>query len=204
MAKKRKKKEEKYYGKSEDEWREWGEEFGQRMGRIGEEFGRRMEKRGREWEREGRTWWYRTFGFIGPLIGSIFGILLIAIAIIALRILNVIFGSSFIAAIAGFLFTYLPLLFAISLFYGYNEYFSKRFWKHYWAVSPITTGVSIVIALWFAAWALNLLNTIPKSSVVTSVASFISINLWGFFAIFLVAGYVIVAINKFLPIFARY
>lgn len=183
MSRRRKKKEPTFYGKTGKEWKEWGERFG-----------REMEKK--EWRIEGKSWWYHQFGFVGPLIASIFGIIGIGLAIIVLKILNVVIGSSFIVAVAEFLFTYLPILFAISLFYGYNEYFSKRYSKHYWIISPLTTAVSVVIAIWFAVWALNLLNVVPQSHLIASVANFLSVNLLTIFGIVLVAGYLIAFMNK--------
>lgn len=200
MPRRKKKRQERYYGKTEDEWKDWGDEFGERMKDWGEDFGKRMEKK--EWTHR-RSWWYVHFGFLGPLIGSIFGLIGIGLAIIVLRLLNIILASSFILAVTNFLFTYFPLLFAISLFYGYNEYFSKRFWKHHWVVAPITTSVSIVIALWFAVWVLSLLNTVPQSHTIASISSFLSVNLFTFFAIFLVAGYLVVLINRWSRIMWR-
>lgn len=183
MPRRRKKKEPTFYGKTEDEWKEWGERFG-----------KEMEKK--EWRFEGKSWWYHHFGFVGPLIASIFGIIGIALAIIVLKLLNVVIGSTFIIAVANFLFTYLPLLFAISLFYGYNEYFSKRYWKNYWIISPLTTAVSVGIAIWIAVWVLNLLNTVPQSRTIASVANFLSVNLLTIVGIVLVAGYLIAFMNK--------
>lgn len=200
----KKKRPEKYYGKTEEEWREWGEEFGDSMQKWGEEFGRRMERRQRRWHHEGREFWYRSFGFVGPLIGSIFGLIGIGLAIIILKILNVFVGSTFIVAVYDFLFNYLPLLFAIFLFSGYNEYFSKRYWKHYWIVSPITVAISVAIALWFAVWALNLLNTIPQTHFLATAANLISTYLPTIFVIFVVVGYIAVFMNKIFWNWGRY
>jgi len=195
----KKKRPEKYYGKSEDEWKQWGEEFGERMEKWGDHFGKRMERK-----YGGRDWWYKHFGFVGPLIGSIFGIFILAIAIVILRVLNFIVGSGFILAVANFLFNNLPLLFAISIFFGYNEYFSRKFRKTYWMISPITTALSVVIALWFASWVLTLLNTIPRLNVLASASNVLITYTPMIFIIFVVVGYAVVIINKFFFFMTRY
>lgn len=209
MAKNPRKKPERYAGKTEEEWRDWGEnfgkwmdkrgrEFGEEVSDLGERFGKHMERRSKEWEGERREWWFTTFGFIGPLIGSIFGIILLIVGIYVLNFLNLVLASDFISAVSNFLYVNLYLFFAIFLFTSYNEYFSKRYHRDYWIVSPIATSIGIAIAIWIAIWVLNLINTVPNSHLITSVANFLSVNLLGIFIIFLVLGYVVVVVKKFL------
>ena len=156
------------------------------------------ERHGREWKkREWKGWMFRTFGLAGPLIGAIFGIIFVAIAIFLLKFFNVIVGSNFILAISNFLFTNLYLLFAIFLFKGYDNYFSRRFSRVYWIFSPITIAVRIVIALWFIMWILTLVNVVPQNSVITSVASFLSANLFRIFAVLAVIGVAIILFSRF-------
>lgn len=192
---------------TDEEWREWGEKFGERMAKRGEDFGeemaelgdrfgRKMERRGREWGRHGRSWWFTTFGIAGPLIASVVGIIFLIIAIIVLKIANFVLGSSFITAIGDFLYANVYIFFAIFLFTNYNEYFSKRFRSTYWMITPITAGVSLVVAFWIIAWVLTLVNTVPHLAVLSTIASFINANLLTLFVIVFVLGYVFVVIGR--------
>lgn len=185
---------------------DWGEKFGRRMEKRGREFGeemedlgerfsRKMERKHKMWGREGRNWWFRTFGFIGPLLGSILGIVFLAVGILVLNFLNLFLGSSFITSVSNFLFANMYIFFAIFIFSGYNDYFSKRY-RSYWVVSPITAGISVVIAFWILSWAISLINTVPKISVLTSISNFLFANLLGIFLLVVVLGYVVVFIKK--------
>jgi hypothetical protein len=215
MAARRRKKSSRRYGggMSEEEWRDWGEKFGERMAKrgedfgeemadLGERFGRRMQRRGREWGRHGRNWWYMHFGFAGPLIASVVGIILLVVAIVILKIVNFVLGSSFITAIAGFLYANIYLFFGIFLFTNYNEYFSKHFRSAYWMITPVTAGISLVIAFWIIASMLTLINVVPHLAILTTIANFINANLLTIFVIVLVLGYVFVIIGRmFMPSF---
>jgi len=54
-----------------------GEKFGRRVEKHGREFGDRMEKKGEAWD----SWFHRTFGVVGPVISSIFAIIIFALGI---------------------------------------------------------------------------------------------------------------------------
>ncbi len=171
-----------------------GKEFAEEEERFGERFGRRFEYGAREWER--REWWFRTFGVIGPLIGSIFGIVCLAIGILFLNLVNLVLGSIFISAISGFLLANLGLFFLIFLFFGYSDYLHKLYPREYWLISPIITGAGVVIALWIIAWILNLINISLGSSTVASIVNFLYINLLGIFIIIVILGYVFAIIAR--------
>ena len=214
MAKKSRKPR-KYEDWSDEEWRDWGEKFGKRMGRrgkdfgeemgeLGERFGRHMERRGREWRREWKDWWFTTFGFVGPLIGSIFGLICLAVGIFILKFINLFLGSSFILAVSTFFFGYIHWFFAFFLFSGYTDYFSKRYRETFWTVSPLTTAIRICIAFWIAAWVLNLINTVPKISAFTSISNFLFANLLGIFVLLVFIGYVVMMIKKLIMAILRY
>jgi hypothetical protein len=220
-------------GKSEREWKEWGDTLARKMEHWGERFDDRMNKHtsermnermnkrtrekikkekeswdeewnGKEWngrherhKKKFRGWMFRTFGLAGPLLGAIFGIIFVAIAIFLLKFFNVVVGSNFISAISNFLYTNIYLLFAIFLFKGYDNYFSRRFSKVYWIFSPIAIAVRIVIALWFIMWILTLVNVVPQNSVIASVANFLSANLFMIFIAFAVLGFAFIIFSRF-------
>lgn len=187
----------------EEEWKDWGEKFGKRMEKrgkdfaeemqdLGERFGRRMDRRDKEWKYR----WFGVFGFIGPLIGSILGLVFLGILIWLLKFINLPLNSSFISSVSNFLFVNLHWFFAVFLFFGYSDYFSKRFHTTFWIVSPITTSIGTIIVIWISTWVLNLINASVQSSLIASVSNFLRANLLSLFIIFLVLGYVIVIIKK--------
>src|SRR3990170_7929589 len=162
MAKKSKKKIKRYYRKTEGEWEKWGENFGDYMRKRGKDFGEEVEdlakrfkkragSRGKEWEKESGKWWFWTLGMIGPLIGSIAGIIFLSIGILLLNFINISLNSTFIYIISNFLLSNLHLFFALILFFGYTDYFSKTFSNIFWIISPLAATARIVFILWIAA-----------------------------------------------------
>jgi len=157
-----------------------------------------IEHEAKKWEKEQHEWWFRTFGLIGPLIGSIFGLIFLALGIWILNLINLPLGSDFISETSNFLFTNLQWFFAAFLFFGYSNYLSRRLPKTYWIVSPIISSIGVVFAIWISTWVLNLINIYANSNIIiTGVSTFLYLNLWG---IFLVLGYAIIFIKKMLNI----
>lgn len=203
MAKKPKKNVKKYAGKTEEEWRDWGEKFGKRMEKRGKEFaeevedlGERFEKRFGHKKRLEKEWWFISFGFVGPLIGSIFGLICLALGILALNVINIPLGSSFIASVSNFFLTNIYWFFGAFLFFGYSHYFSKRYPKSFWLIEPITTATGITILAWISIFILGLINVYAGSPFIASVANFLLRNLLGIFVVFLVFGYIVVIMKK--------
>jgi hypothetical protein len=209
MAKEPKRKVKRYAGKTEEEWRDWGEKFGKRMekrgkdfgeemGDLGERIGKRFERKSKKWEKECKDWWFFSLGFIGPLIGSIFGIICLAFGLWILKFVNLPLNSSFISGLSSFILSKMHWFFAVFLFFGYSDYFSKRYQKTFWIVSPIFNSIGIVVVVWFVTWMLNLINGFASSTVISFVSNFLYLNLTGIFFVFLVLGYAIVFIKKFI------
>ena len=180
-----------YAGKTEKEWKEWGEEFGGQMEKLGKEFGRHIERRGKEWENE---WWW-SFGLLGPFIGSIFGIIFLVFGLWLLNLINV-FRISFISMLSSTVFANLHWFFAAFLFFGYGGYFSKKIGKDYWIFSPIISSIGIVFALWISTLVINLINFYANNSALAFVSNLLYSNLLAFFFLFLVLLYVAELINK--------
>lgn len=201
---------EKFAGRTEEEWRDWGADFGKRMDRIGRDFGDEMEdwadrftdhmeRRGRRWEqrwerrwdkrqRKWRRRWYDIFGIVGPLVGSIIGIVLLLIGVFILKVVNGYVGSSFISSLSGFLVAYLYVFFGASLFFGYYNYFSRMYPGIRWMITPLTVAAGMVFALWIAIYVLN--------PFLEQVSAFLAQNLWGIFFVVLVMGYVFALMGK--------
>ncbi len=176
------KKHKRYAGKTEERRKDWGEVFGKRMERTGKGMG--------------KDWWFRTFGLIGPLIGSIFGIVCLSIGIWLLNLVNAPLASTFISSLSHILLANLHWFFLIILFFGYNDYFSRIYFKKYWMVSPIVNSVRIIIVIWVLLWILSLVNSNIGSSLLVSVSNSIYANLLIIFLVFAVLGYVFLIIKK--------
>jgi len=206
MAKKPKKVK-KYAGKTEEEWRNWGEkfgknmekrgkEFGKEMEEFGERFGKHMEHRAKKWEKEWRDWWFISFGFIGPLVGSIIGIVFLSFGILVLRFINLPLDSGFISGLSTFILAKLHWFFAAFLFFGYSDYFSRRYSKTYWVVSPLINSIGAVFVIWVGTWILTIINNYAQSSLLAAVSNVLYENLVGIFFLFLIFGYIVVIVKK--------
>jgi len=193
MARKRRK--EKYAGKTREEWRNWGEEFGKNISNFSEEmeglgkrFGRRMEKK--RWDRECRYWWFSTFGFIGPLIGSIIGIIFLLFGIWMLNLINTPFGSGFISTISNFFFYNLHWFFGASVLFGYNDYLRKKFSRSYWLFSPIVGGIEALFVIWIIISILVIVGEFTGVLLFSMLSSFFYTSLLGIFMLFVLIGYI--------------
>lgn len=207
MAKRSRRKPERHSDMSEEEWRDWREKFQKRMEKrgmdfaeevkdLGERFGRRMNRRERKERWMG--WWSTTFGFMGSLIKSIFGMFFLVLGILALNFVNIPLGSTFISSVSSFFFRNLHWFFAAFLFFSYSDYLSRRFSKTYLLISPIVNSIGAVFVIWVAVWILNFINFYAGSSAISFVSNFLYSNLLGIFFLFLVLGYVLAIIKIFI------
>ena len=203
MAKSPRKKHKEFSDWRDEDWQEWGEQFGKRMERWGEKFGKRMEQRGKGWERDWKERWFWPWGILGPLLGSVFGIIGLVILVWLLKFINLPINSTFISALANFLLVNLPWFFAASLFFGYNAYFARRFRKIYWIISPITTGICIVIALWLAILVLNFVNIFIALKALAYTSSILYSVMIALFVLFVVLGYIGIIFKKVFIDFLR-
>jgi len=186
---------------SEEEWKDWGERFGNRMNRWGERFGKRMSRRGKEFgeEVEGvadRFGCYccRPFNILsvfGVLMGAIFGIIFLAIGAWVLGLIGHVVGSAFILGISNFFMSNLQWFLIASLFFGFVKYFSRML-RIRWLVWPITMSAGFLFAIWVILSILNQSGTLAATSILTSATSFFYSSLWDIFVALLVFGYVVV------------
>jgi len=162
------------------------------MEKLGESFGRRMEAR----EKKMESIWTRTFGFMGPFIGSIVGILIIAIVIAFLNLMNTVVMNGFVSLLSNFLSTKIYIFFIASLFFGYCSYLSARHPKGWWLASPIVSSLRVIFVIWILAWIFNLIGIYTGNSAVTSFSSFALVSLPALLSIFIVIGYLIEMVRK--------
>jgi hypothetical protein len=194
MPKRPRRKPREFYDWTDEDWKKWGEEFGERMDNWGKNFGKRMEQRSKE--KEWKERWFWTWGILGPLLGSVFGVIGLVILVWILKFINLPLNNAFISGLATFLLSNLYWFFAAWLFFGYNHYFSWRFRKAYWIVAPITTSISIVIAMWLAILALNFVNTFTALKALAYVSTILYSLMVALFVLFIVIGYMWIIFKK--------
>jgi len=156
-----------------------------------ERLGRKFEKKGDEWD----TWFHKTFGLVGPLISSIFGIIIFAIAIWIIGIVNVPLSSVFLSNVISFLTVNMGMFFLIFMFFSYTSYFSKAWKKIYVPFSPLFTAVGISIALWVIAHAIRIANVTTGSVVLSEIYSAIFGSLFWVFLFFFFVGYLLLVLK---------
>ena len=119
------------------------EHFSQEVGDLGERIGKRFEEKGESWD----SWFHRTFGVVGPLISSVFALVVFTLVIWVIGIVNF-SDSAFLLTIRSFLMTNIGLFFLIFLFFSYSSYFSKASRRSYAPFSPLVMAAGIGIMLW--------------------------------------------------------
>lgn len=159
-------------------------------------FKRRLLKNREYWEDLWEDWWMKTFGFMGPLLKSVFGIIIIALFAAALHILNNVVSCGYIAAISGFLPANMMWFFIVFMFFYYTEYFSKTSPKIYWAVSPITNGVCAAIITWVVIWIINTANSYLPNAALAAASGTLHNLLPVIFLLPIVVGYLITFMKK--------
>ena len=188
------------YEELESKIKQRSREFAEEMGQLGRRLGMDIEHAARRHERERRGKWFRTFGLMSPLVGSIFGIIFLAFGLWVLSFINLSLESVFISDISSFFFANLHWLFAAFLFFGYSNYFSMKFPKTYWLVSPIIGGLGAVFVLWVSASVLKIINVYASSNFIAILSGFVYGNLWGIFFALVVFGYAVILFRKLMNI----
>jgi len=183
MAKSRKrtKKDEKYFGKTEREWKEWGEEFGEQMKKLGKRFENKMER---------HKEWHDTFGIIGPLFKSIFVILFLAIGIWILNSVNFYLKSVFVFMVSNFFYMNIQWFFLSSLFFGYADYYLRRNPKTSWTFAPLIGSLRATFVIWILVSLFSLIGFYNGSNVLTNFVNFINENLQIVFVLLLLMSYI--------------
>lgn len=165
--------------------------FSDEVQRLGERFGANMERKGDTWD----SWFHSTFGFIGPIISSVFGLLILGLAAVAIRFVNVALSSMFLFNVQAFLLVNLGLFFLVFLFFSYSSYFSKTSPRAYLPFSPLVTAAGISIGLWVA------MNVVRIANVSLGIPALNLIEFWMgaavivVFWIALVIGYLILLVR---------
>ncbi|HVQ00614.1 MAG TPA: zinc ribbon domain-containing protein [Candidatus Thermoplasmatota archaeon] len=154
--------------------------------------GRRFEQRTDHISRSAQSRYDRTFGIIGPLVSSFIFLIIMRIVVELLQLSpdNVrvfqILGAS--------LYTYLLILFGVTLLSNYTQYFARRSLQ-FRVFSPILIAVVPVVWLWVAMQVLITLSDPLKLPELKTAASTINSILPTVFIFVLLIGYVVFALD---------
>jgi hypothetical protein len=156
------------------------------------EAGKRFERRTNYMSRHSVGWYGRTFGILGPLISSFIFLIVMRIIIQVLQLQQDtvevfrILGSS--------LYTYLLILFGVTLLSNYTQYFSRKSLR-FRVFSPLLIAVVPVVWLWVAMQILQTLSDPLKIPDLKTAASTIEQILPTVFIFVLLVGYVVFALD---------
>lgn len=167
------------------------EHFSEEVGRLGEGFGRRMEKRGEEWD----SWFHRTFGIIGPVISSLFGLLVFGLLIWAFGFIGGVTGIGAFSDIGAFLLNYMGMFFLIFLFFSFTSYFSRASPGGYRPISPFAAAVGVAIALWVLSQTLVIANLSLAVPALSAAAFYLVRAIPWIFLLALAIGYIVLAVR---------
>jgi phage shock protein C len=165
--------------------------FAEEVSSLGEKLGMHIERKGDECN----TWFHRTFGLVGPLISSIFGLVVLVLGVWAINFVNIPIGSSFLANIYLFLISNIGLFFLIFLFFSYTSYSSKVSPRSYRLFSPLVTTIGIAIGLWILSRAISISNISIGNRTLSDISFFIDRNLAILFVFILIIGYILLSIK---------
>ena len=166
--------------------------FSEEVGNLGERFGRSVERKGEEWD----SWFHRTFGVVGPFVSSVFGIIILALAIRVLGFINAGLGSAILSSVHDFLLANVGLFFLMFLFFSYTSYLSKANNRAYLPFSPILTAIGAAVGFWVAMKGVLAVNAHMQMQAVERAAAFVLDSLFWVFWFVLLLGYVVLLARK--------
>jgi len=169
---------------------EKAEDFGEEMEKIGEKIGKEMQQDFRK-----KSFSQRLFGVLYPLLKSILGVLIIGVAILAVKALNSHLGSDFLLNLNLFLTNNLGIFFIILLIFAYIRYLEKNFRYFHKAFSPIFAAFAITVFFWIMASILGMVRFSVGRFSFTALSNIIMNNLWNIFIFFTIILYLIVMVK---------
>lgn len=169
------------------------QDFADEISALADKIGIKFEEKNIE-KRDG--WGFRVFGLVGPLLGSIVSTMFLVFFAWLISLIGVASGVGFFRTFSSLLSSNIYWFFVLFLFFGYNDYFSKRYRKTYWIVSPFISGASAVFVVWIAVWALNSINIYTNTVFVAFLSNFLYSNMMNIMFAFIILNYVLILIEK--------
>ena len=190
MAKRRKKSREKTF---EEILEKNGEHFAEEIKALLKSAGIDVEER---YKKKHEEMGFRVFGIVGPLIGSIVSVIFLALFAWILNFINLGLSIYLIASVTSFITSNMHWLFALFLFFGYSDYFSRRNKKTFWIVAPFVGSIVMLFVLWISIWALDTINLSANSIFLAYLSNSLYSNMIPIAFAFIVLDYVIIVIEK--------
>ena len=199
--------------------REFGEEFAERAEFWGNRFADRMDEKlsgeggkmgggeahrvkgewsdagwHRRWQehrqRRWSGWWMWPFGLIGPLVGAVFSIVFIVVALWVMRFVNAGIQSGFVSLMVGAVASTIWVFFAFALVMGYLDYLTKRSPMAYMVLWPVSNSLGITFFAWIASWVLRTIGELSSVAVLSQAGGVLRQNLLPVFIAFAAIGYI--------------
>ncbi len=181
-----------------DEVGQLGKNVGKRVEQHAKNFTTEMENLGKHAENTGKgfeRWYDRTFGFFGPLFWSILGLVILGLIIVAMRKMSDV--SPVFGAVSIFLTQYLPLFFALMIFFAYTSYVTRKYPRQIRWITPMFTALGFVLVLWIVVEVFLILNDYVGIPYLPTVASWIRASFILVFLLVLIFGYLILLLIFF-------
>jgi hypothetical protein len=183
----------KILGKTRNDWREWGEEFGDSMaslfGGMGSAAGREAKRARVETRYEWRGRWHRG-GFVGPIVESIVKLAFFAFGVWLLGLFGGWLGSAFITALAQLLSANMALLFLafIASSYARAAMCCDAACRLVW---PPVRAASFAVNVWVFALLLDFVNSYLSVGAFSAATAFLRANIVGAFLLAAFVGYIV-------------
>lgn len=116
-----------------------------------ETLGTRFERGVEDIESEAKHKYRSTFGVLGPLLSSLFGLVVLGVLIWGLYHLAGVTDVNIFQAIADFLSNNIAIFFGLMLLFNYWSYLSSGRGKSFGFLSPLMTALSVIVAIWILA-----------------------------------------------------
>jgi len=167
------------------------EDFGEEIEKLGEELEEKVEKGE---SRIGKKW-HETFGIVGPLITSIFCIVVFTIFLWFLGFFA--FATEFgaLIGIRYFLASNLGVFFLLFLLFEYAKYFKKLNPKAYRPIWPLLSAAKAVVAVWIIASSIIVSGIGCQFQFIKDTAVYALNNLFWIFVFVAILGYLILILS---------
>ncbi|MFA4855972.1 MAG: PspC domain-containing protein [archaeon] len=167
------------------------EDFGEEVEKISEHLERDVEVGEKRIARS----WHSTFGFLGPLITSIFGIVLFIIFLWFLGFFAFATNIGFLLGARYFLASNLGVFFLLFLLFGYANYLGRINRGTYRLVWPLVSSAKLVVVIWIIASVILVSGIGCSAPFVRDTAIYALDMLFWIFVLFAALGYLVLALS---------
>jgi len=165
------------------------EQTAKRFGKETQDIGKRLERATERASSRVENWHDRTFGILGPLISSLFCLIVLRFIVVGLRI-----GAEetpILGDISDILLDYLLIIFIVLLVSSYSSYIQKKYKAYRW-ISPVIAAILIVVVSLIIVNIISVVGTsIGEPELANAEKEFREKYMLMIFVIVLLIGYLI-------------